>query len=899
VFEWVPWRRKRREEEIGEEIQYHLAMLAREAAEDGRAAQEAAFAARRKLGNRTLIQENLHEMWSWRTVEAMWQDLRYAARMLRINRGFTAAAVLSLALGIGANTALFQLLDALVLRTLPVRDPQNIVRLDYAGDPGRSGHFLERPDEFTNPQWEQMRAHHDVFSGVFAWTNTEFNLAPAGEARLAKGIVVSGEFFPVLGVDAELGRLLSAADDQRGCASPRAVLSYGFWQSEFGGDKSILGREIRLNGVPLQVAGVTQAEFTGLDVGRRFDIAAPICAAPMLFAEDTLNARATWWLGVMGRLKPGVSLRQSSAYLSALWPQILHATADPAWRAETAKEYFRLRIQAEPGATGVSTLRSQVERPLLLLFSIAVLVLLIACANLANLLLARATAREGEIAIRLAIGASRWRLVRQLMTESLLLAVAGAAAGALLGQFVSRYLLSLLATTADSWTLNLGFDWRTFVFLTGTVTLACTLFGLAPAVRATRRDTSSSMKGSSRQATATRERFSAQRLLVIAQISLSMILLVGSLLFVRSFRNLMTLDPGFRQDGLVAVWMDLDAKEIAPDKRMQHFHRVLDSIRGMPGIDSAAMVEEPPLEGGWSNDRLTVDNKPDKSTTKVRSNVNQISPEYFRTMAMPLIAGRDFEADDTLSSPRAAIVDQMFVSNILRGRDPLKTSFHFEAGPGEKIEHFQIVGVVTNAKYSDLRKPLSPTIYLDEDQNPSPHSGQPFVVRSRLGLASALSEIRAAVAKVEPRGNLQFRGMRTLIHDSVRREDVMAKLSSIFGLLAVVLATVGLYGVMSYIVAQRRKEIGVRMAIGANKPDIIRLMLRHSIVMLGVGLSVGTLLSLAAARTAKSLLFGLEPNDPATVALAILSLTLVTALATLIPARRAAALDPMTALREE
>lgn len=899
MFEWLPWRRKCRDEEIDEELEYHAAMLAQEAAEDGRPADDAAFVARRKLGNKTLIRENLHELWSWRTLEGVWQDLRYAARMMRTNRGFTATAALSLALGIGANTALFQLLDALVLRTLPVANAQELVRIAYVGNPGRSGHFLQRPNEFTYSQWQQILAHHDVFSGVFAWTNTDFNLAPAGEVRLAKGIVVSGEFFPILGVSAQLGRLLSPADDQRNCASPGAVLSYGFWRSEFAGDKSVIGRRMKLNGHPLDIIGIAPPEFMGLDVGRRFDVAVPTCAAPALYGEDTLNGRAIWWLGIMARLKPGVSLQQASAYLGSIWPGILQSTADPAWRADTAKEYLSLKIQAEPGGAGISGLRDQVEHPLILLFSIAALVLLIACANLANLLLARATARQDEIAIRLAIGASRWRLVRQLMAESLLLALAGAVAGALLAQFVSRYLLSLLATASESWILNLSYDWRSFVFLAASVALACTLFGLAPALRATRQAPSSSMKASARNATGTRERFSLQRLLMVSQISLSLILLVGSLLFVRSFRNLMTLDPGFRQHGLLAVWLDFNNQEIPKDKRMPLFHRVLDSIRSMPGVNSAAMVEEPPLDGGWSNDTLMVDGKADKSATQVVSNVNRVSPGYFRTMAIPLIAGRDFDSHDNISSPPAAIVDQIFVSKILHGRDPFNTTFRFEVGPGEKLQHFQIVGVVTNAKYPDLRKPLAPTIYLSEDQNPSPFSGQPFVVHSNVGLASAMSEVRTAVANVDPRATLQFRAMRTLIHDSVRREDVMAKLSTIFGLLAVVLATVGLYGLMSYMVAQRRNEIGIRMAIGASRPEIVKLMLHQSTRMLAAGLLIGTALSLAAARAAKSLLFGLEPNDPATIVLAIAGLSVVTAVATLIPARRAASLDPMTALREE
>lgn len=899
MFGWLPWRKQTRDREIEEELDYHLAMLAREGQENGRARDEAQYSARRKLGNQTLIQERLHDMWSWTTLESIWQDVRYGARTLRANPGFTLAAVLSLALGIGANTALFQLLNGLVLRALPVNDPEALARIDYVGNAGRTGNFWEDPDDFTNPQWEQIRAHHEPFSGVLAWTNMEFNLAPHGEARYAKSIVVSGEFFQVLGVNAYAGRLFTPSDDQRGCASPGAVIGYGFWQSEFGGARSALGRQIRLNGHSIDVIGITPPEFSGPDIGKRFEIAVPICAEPMLNGDNALDARATWWLGIMGRRKPGVSIEQASAYLSSVWPGIIQATINPGWRADAVKEYKTLKIHAEAGSTGFSRLRDEVEHPLILLFTIAALVLLIACANLANLLLARATAREGEIAVRLAIGASRWRVVRQLMSESFLLALLGTAVGTALAQFVSRYLLAAFATSNQAWFLNLVFDWRSFLFVALLVTLACVLFGLAPAVRATRHAPSASMKASGRNVSGSRERFGLQRLLVIAQLSLSLILLVGSLLFVRSFHNLMTLDPGFRQQGLLAVWLDFNDEAIPEKKRMPLYDRMLERVRSIPGIDSAALVANPPLSDSWANDNITLDKTDDKAATNVLSNFNRVSSGYFQTMSMPLIAGRDFNSHDTLASPPVAVVDKLFVARFLHGENPLGKNFHIEVGPGEKPQHFQIIGLVNNAKYGNLQRGLEPTVYLDEEQDPTPSSGQAFVVHSNLALAPTTSAIRSAMEEIDPHSTIQFKAMPAMIYDLVRREDVMAKLSSIFGVLAVVLATIGLYGVMSFIVAQRRNEIGIRMAVGASGREIIKLMLRQSAVLLLVGLIAGTALSLMAGRAAKSLLFELQPNDPATILSAILGLMLVTAFATLIPARRAARLDPMTALREE
>ncbi len=892
------FRRKPEDDDFAQELQAHLDHQVDENLARGMTAEQARTAALRKFGNRTNIQERIHIMNSFGPLETMWQDLRYAARMLRLNPGFTAAAVLSLALGIGANAALFQLLNALVLRTLPVKDPQALIRLDWGPEGGRNGDFLQSPNDFSYPQWEQFRAHHDAFSGVLAWARSEFNLAPSGEARYAKAIYVSGSFFPVLGIQPFAGRLFSEADDQRGCA-PGVVISHAFWEREFAGSATVIGRSIALDGHSLPIIGVTPPDFSGVDVGTHFDVAIPLCAQPLFNEENGLNSRRQWWLGFMGRLKPGVSTRQAGAYLESTWPAILKATIHPGWRADTMKTYLQLRIEAKPGRTGFSQLREQVEDPLLLLLGIAGLVLLIACANLANLLLARATVREREISIRLAIGASRMRVIRQLMSESLLLAFIGCMLGGVFAEFLSRYLLSSFATSNDAFFLNLTLDWRSLLFLAGVAALACLLFGLAPALRATRGDAASAMKASGRTATASRERFGLQRLLVISQISLSLILMVGSLLFVRSFRNLMTLDPGFREQGLLVTWVAFGKQSIPKSERTPLFRRMLEKLRTTPGIDSAALVENPPISGVYANNRISMDGFKGKDSSVVLANENCVSDGYFHTLGTPLLAGRDFTSHDTISSPPVAIVDQTFVRQFLHGQNPVGKTFHIVVGPGDPPQIYQIVGLVKNTKYDSLQKAFSPTFFVADAQLRDHQLGIRFVVHSSLTLSSTITSVRTALMTVDPHSTLDFYSMPTLIHNSTRREDVLAQLSSVFGLLAVVLATVGLYGVMSYMVTQRRNEIGIRLAIGAGRPQIFKMIFRQSGRLLLIGIIVGAGLSLAGASTAKSLLFDLAPYDPATIMIAIVALAAVTFIATLIPARRAANLEPMSALREE
>src|SRR5579872_3995234 len=533
---WIRFfRRSRWDDERRREIEAHLAIEIDENVARGMSPADARAAAQRKLGNATLVREEIYHMNTLRIVDAAWRDLKYAARVLRLNPGFTFVAVLSLALGIGANTAIFQLLDALRMRALTVPHAEQLaeIKIDN-GNGDRSGSMNGNHAVLTNSLWERIRDRQEAFSGAFAWGSTTFELSSGGESRKADGLWAGGDLFGTLGVRAVIGRTLTAADDRRGCAAPPAVISYGFWQREFGGDPSALGRSLTLDGHPYEIVGVTPAAFFGVEVGRTFDVAVPLCAEPFTMgAGSWLDRKDAWFLGAIGRLKPGWSTEKATAQLRAISAPLFKETL-PNYRPEDEKIYLAYTLAAFPAGTGVSSLRHEYEPSLWLLLATTGLVLLIACANLANLMLARATAHEREIAVRLTLGASRARIVHQLLAESLLIAAAGAGVGAFLAQSLSGVLVAALTTQHDRVFMDVTGDSRVFVFIALLAASACVIFGLVPAIRATATSPGAAMKAGGRGSTDSRERFGLRRLLVIAQVALSLVLVVGALLFVRS-----------------------------------------------------------------------------------------------------------------------------------------------------------------------------------------------------------------------------------------------------------------------------------------------------------------------------------------------------------------------------
>jgi len=497
------------------------------------------------------------------------QDLRFGVRMLLKNPGFTAVAVLSLALGIGANTAIFQLLNAVRLKMLPVRAPQELVQVSIGDMTKARGSFSSGYNALTNPVWEQIKERQQSFSGIVAWGRRDFNLAQAGEVRPAHALWVSGDFFNVLGVPPALGRVFTASDDSRGCSAPGLVISHSFWQREYGGDKSVIGRKLTLANYPFEIVGVTPASFFGLEVGRSFDLALPICAEAIVNGKNSrLDSGTDWWLLVTGRLKPGWSLSQANAQLQSISPSLFETTLSANYPPVSVKDYLSFKLEAAPVGAGYSLLRENYERPLWLLLGIGGLVLLIACANLANLLLARASTREREMAVRQAVGASRGRLVRQLLVESLLLAIVGTALGAWLAQMLSGSLVSFLSAGDETLFLDLAPDWRVLGFAAGIAALTCVLFGLTPALRATRLEPGAAMNASGRGLTASRERFSLRRALVVFQVALSLVLVAGALLFSRSLNKLLRVDAGFQQEGILITGAGFQRLNLPPERRL-------------------------------------------------------------------------------------------------------------------------------------------------------------------------------------------------------------------------------------------------------------------------------------------------------------------------------------------
>lgn len=832
-------------------------------------------------------------------LESLWQDLRYGARLLRLSPGFLVVAALSLALGIGANTAIFQLLNAVRLRMLPVPHAEQLAKLEIAkNEHCCSGNFSNRNANLTYPQWVQIRDHQQAFSGIFAFGDQTFNLAAGGVARYAQGWFVTGDFFKTLGVQAELGRMLTAEDDRPGCGSPGAVISYAFWQREFGGDAQAVGKKLSLDNRPVEVLGVAPAGFFGVEVGRNFDVAVPACAEPWINGEYShLARRHHWWLSIIGRLKPGWTVERAAAQASAMSSQVFESTVPPNYRPDYAKYYAQYKLTAMAAGSGVSSLRERYQEPLLLLLGIAGLVLLIACANLANLMLARASTREREMAVRMAIGADRGRLIRQLLAESLLLTAIGTAAGALLAQFLSRYLVAFLGTQDNPLFVELGADWRVFAFTAAVAVVTCILFGLTPALRATRSAPASAMRASGRGLTADRSKFGLRRMLVISQVALSLVLLVGALLFVRSMRNLLTLDPGFQESGLLITDVGIARLNYSPARRAIFYRDVLDRLRATPGIEQAASAGIVQVSGSGWNDSIEFlgQAKQDHMVPWF----DRVTSGYFRTMGTPILAGRDFDDGDTLSSPEVALVNQEFSRKFLNGANPIGKQFRILAGPGETQHVFQIVGLVKNSKYTNLREDFKPIAFVAASQEKEPDLGTHFIVRSSLSLGALMPAVKRAVLEQSPEVSIQFQVFRTQVRDSLLRERLMATLSGFFGGLAVLLATIGLYGVISYMVARRRNEIGIRIALGANRGNVLNLVLREAGMLLAAGLVIGTGLAIAVGRTASSLLFGLKAEDPTTIGLSVVLLAVVAAVASFVPALRAARVEPMTALREE
>lgn len=893
------FRKEAAESELDEELRDYLEKSATEKMRRGMTREQAYRTARMKMGGMEVVKEKVREA-SWETIlETIWSDLRFGARLLRFNPVFAGAAILSLALGIGANTAIFQLLDAVRLRTLPVQRPQELatVRIDERN--GKSGSASGHFDDLTYAMWEQIRQRQEGFANVFAWSRAGFNISPAGEVHNVQGLWVSGEFFGTLGVEPVAGRLLEPQDDRPGCASSSAVISYSFWQHEYAADRNAVGRTILIDRHPFQIIGVATPDFYGVEIGRYFDVALPLCSEPMVDGSENamLPRRDFWWLAVMGRLKPGWNLERASAQLRTISPSVFEATLPPNFNAEQAKRFLAFRLRAFPGDAGVSELRSNFESPLWLLLGLAGLVLVIASANLANLLLARASAREREMGMRMAVGAGRGRLIRQLLAESFLLAVIGGFWGAVLARALSQVLVASLSAKDDSLFVDLGMDWRVLGFTTVLAVLTCVLFGLAPALRATSVSPTIALREGGRGTAGGRSRFGLRRALVVCQIALSLTLLVCALLFARSLAKLATLDAGFLREGILVADVDFTLLNLPPERRITSSQQLLERVRAIPGVDAASIAEIVPLSGNGEIHAIL----PGLSGAAEEDNIaafNRVSTDFFRTLQTPIIAGRDFNAHDAPGAPLVAIVNETFARKYVKDSNPVGTLFRVRQ-MNQMFGPYQIVGLVRDTKYIDLREDTWATVYRPLAQNNRPNTDAEILIRSNAPLATMISGVKSAANEVHGGLDVSFVPFHLMIDNGLIRDRLMARLSGFFGGLAVVLAVIGLYGVISYAVARRKNEIGIRMSLGASRGSIVSLVLRESMLLLSLGLVIGSALALATSHAAESLLFGLRPYDAVTLLMAGVLLAVVALAASYVPALRAAKLDPMEALRHE
>jgi predicted permease len=861
----------------------------------------------------------------------LWQDLRYGARMLIKARGFTAIAVLSLALGIGANTALFSVVDVLLLKKLPVKEPDRLVLFKsvaqrefssggYTGNSNTDPATGQRTmTSFPYQSFQRMREQDSVLSDIFAFGNVGLNVSADGRADVANGQAVSGNYFAGLGVQPLLGRVLTEEDD-KAAAGAAAVLSHRYWQQRFGGDPLAIGKQINLNNVAFTIIGVTQPGFEGtMQVGSTQDVTIPIAWEPQLNVDrerSRMYGAGVWWLRLMGRLKPGATAEQARAQLESAFHQsvVEHRSARqaqaqaPGGNAIAAldpKDYPRLFL--DPGGQGEMNSRRYYAPSLYLLLGVVGLVLLIACANVANLLLSRAAARQKEIAVRLALGASRWRLIRQLLTESVLLAVVGGAIGILFALWIKDGLLAVSDWGPRS--LEPQLDLRVLGFTVVLSLVTGIVFGLAPAWRSTKVDLTPALKDSARSSSSA-SRSLLSRGLVVLQVALSLLLLVGAGLFLRTLLNLQRVEPGFNTGNLLLFGIQPGLIGYKDEKLLQLYQQMTERLEAVPGVQAVTFSRNALLSQGSSSRDVFLRNTlsaPPDSEGRIKSSgegyIHQVRENFLEAMGIPLLAGRTLKAEDDARAPRVVVVNQTFANKYFPDENPVGKRFTFDPAKPDQVE---IVGLAQDAKYARQRDEIPPTAYASWRQELRSMSGSTFEVRTAGDPTAAVASVRRAVAEVD--ANLPLSNVKTQIEqgdETLRMERLFAKLLTLFGLLAQQLAAIGLFGVMAYAVSQRTREIGIRMALGADRPDVLKMILRQGMTLALIGVVLGLASAyvltkyLESVLDLKSMLYGVKVSDPLTYGVIAVGLTLVALMACYIPARRATRVDPMVALRYE
>ena len=893
------WRRRRQlEHDLDRELRNHLELEAEERRETGAAAQEAQFAAQRALGNESVLKETVREVWGRTSLERIGRDIRYGLRLLRKTPGFSAVAILSLALGIGANTAIFGLIDALLLKSLPVRDPKTLLFI------AKQAEDHADPD-FYYETYQRLRAAQTFFQEIAAYgERVRMNVSVDGGAESTMGQLVSGNYYAVLGVTPAAGRVFTAEDDRVPGGHPLAVISYAYWQRRLGGSADAIGRKVLIDGTPFTIVGVTPPGFYGLQVGDAPEISVPIMMQPQVMPDkENWLGRArntTDWLIMFGRLKPGMSNAHATSGLQALFLGIQTQLAEELdlGKASWRKQWVEAKLVLVPGGAGLSHLRRPYAKALYVLMGVVGLVLLIACANVANLLLARAAARQREIALRLAIGASRGRLIRQLLVESLLLSGLGGTLGIGLSYWASAMLVRFLSVGRPMIELNLSPDWRVLGFTAGVSLITGILFGLAPAMRGAALDLGPALKQGGR-GTSSPQRFA--RALSAAQVALSLVLVIGAGLLVRTLRHLNDIDGGFPRDRVYTVSLSprgSDQKNGPNGPRLNRIYLdLLERVRTIPGVASASLAGEPPTMRGYGRPFKIEDGR------QFVAHQNQVYPGYFATLGSAIVQGRDFgPADMAEGAALVTIINQTLARRVFPGENPIgkRIVCTGRISMGESGSPCEVIGVARDVPYANLKDEPQNAIYMTFLHAPTGRGEMELLVRAARDGANVPAQLRREIAAMDPYlPAFVVRTLATVVDEALMRERLMALLSTGFGALAALLAAIGLYGVVAYSVSRRSQEIGVRMALGALPRRVMGLVLRETLALVALGIACGLPVALAATRLLAGFLYGVKPGDPMVLTASVGLLLATAAIAGLIPARRAARIDPVVVLRDE
>ncbi len=913
---WL-FRRRRKEDDLDEEIRFHLEEETEDLQAAGLPSDQARFAARRDFGNVTALRENTRAVWTWTFLEQLAQDIRYGLRTISGSKLFTSMAVLSLALGIGANTAIYSFMDAMMLRALPVKHPEQLVILNWRAktDPpivhSLWGEDYDEPGgtaspNYPYPAYELLRDKNQVLSSLFGYAGAgRLNLVIDGQAELESAQYVTGNFFSGLDVPPAIGRLIGRDDDRAG-APPIAVITYDYWQTRFGANPAIVGKSIQINGAAFTIAGVCAPDFFGVSPNSKPSLFLPM--ADMALDESRFDYRQLmhegtfYWIELMGRMKPGMTLPRAQAQLAAMFHGFVESTV--------TKDRERKNLPAlwlQEGGSGFDSLRRTYSKTLWVLMAMVALILIIACANIANLLLARSTSRRREMAVRLSLGAGRFRLARQLLTESVMMAILGGLLGVGLAALGIRFLVLLLINADDNLAVTPGIDWRVLWFTLLVALSTGLLFGLAPAIQATKVDITPALKETRSSEVRVRSRkfglrFGLTHLLVVSQIAISLLLVVAAGLFVRSLAKLHSVNLGFNSENILLFNLDAGKAGYKGAAANNFYADLRQRFLTIPGVRSATLSNLP-LAGGWA-DRTSVGipgiPKPAEGQRGPDTSYAEVGPSFFETMQIPILVGRPIDDHDVEGAKNVAVVNEVFAKKYFPNVNPIGR--HFEFGGSKTALDLEIVGVAKNARYNSLKREIPPVTYTSyrqerKDTRPQDMFFELRTVGDPLALSSSVRQVVHVAGPQVPVGDITTQARR--IDDTIRQERTFASLCTCFGVLALIMACVGLYGTMAYAVARRTNEIGIRMALGAARRRIVWMVLREVLVLAACGLIIGFVGAWETTAFIKSFLFGLQPNDPLALSFSIGILIACALLAGYAPAWRASRIDPMSALRHE